>query len=355
MVILLLLAGCAPGPVALHAEEIGVVGQNAAVNGRDGGGSARVFGRSVWTYGDTTLTVPDEDGQTWHHNSVSFLDSWSPDAVPDGFTEPVDSVGAPAHLIPPTEAEHTFNAAHWDDGDCEEPCGARWAVWPGTAHWDEARQAAWIVYGLIYAEPGDFAFEGRGESVAVWRDFEAGPERPVVDAAAEHPDRLWDESEPATAASTVHEDHLYRFACAAAGLDRPCALARAALDDAQDPAGWGYWDGEGWSARADQALTLFDGAPIMSVSFNAHLDAWLLVYSPPLDGRVWARSAPELTGPWSDASLLYDPPGDDAPYDANHHPDFETDGATIFVTYSRAHGDRWFATEFPWVRITLGP
>ena len=139
---MLLLLACSPGPKVLRAEEVGVVGQSDTINGRDGGGSASVFGRSVWTYGDTTLTVEDEDGRTWHQNSVSWLESPEPGTLPEGFEEPADSVGAPAHLLPPSDEEWAFNHAHWDDGDCEEPCGARLAVWPGTPIWDEANARA---------------------------------------------------------------------------------------------------------------------------------------------------------------------------------------------------------------------
>ncbi len=61
--------------------------------------------------------------------------------------------------------------------DCKEkPCGARYVVWPGNMLFDEANNRVLVFYNLIYAEPGDFNFEGIGSSIAVWNDPD---ERPV--------------------------------------------------------------------------------------------------------------------------------------------------------------------------------
>jgi hypothetical protein len=348
-----LLACRAPGPGVVSAEEVGVVGQNDTIQGRDGGGSAMVFGRSVWTYGDTVLNVEDEWGRTWHHNSVSFTDDVDAGDGVGGFEEPVDAAGAPRHLIPPTTSEQAFNDAHWGDDCRAEPCGARWAVWPGTPVWDSDRERALILYGLVYAEPGDMNFAGMGESIAEWTDPDRDPVRPVVDPDAEHPDALWGpgEDEPGVTANIV-DDRLVSFACPQEGIDRPCRLASAPLDHIWDATAWQWWDGSAWGPR-DKAKTLFEGAPIMAVTWNAYLDAWLVVYSPPIAGAIYARTAPEITGPWSEAVKLYTVAGD-APYDAQQHPELEEqDGKVQYVTYSRATGDSWFGSEFPLVRIEL--
>jgi len=57
-----LVACTAPGPSVLSAEEVGIVAQPDTITGRDGGGGAEVFGQSVWTSGDTVLSVADENG-----------------------------------------------------------------------------------------------------------------------------------------------------------------------------------------------------------------------------------------------------------------------------------------------------
>ena len=345
--LILLLAACKPdGPPVRSAEEIGVVEQSADIQGRDGGQSARLFGRSVWTFGDTVLNVPDEEGRNWHHNSVSWTDDDDASDGLSGFVEPLDSVGAPAYLIPPTDEEAAFNDAHYDDGDCEEPCGARYAVWPGSPVWDEENAKAILFYGVIYAEPGDFNFEGRGEGIAVWSDLDATPERG---------DLIWqaDDGEWGNTAAIV-DDHLYTFSCVQQGWDRPCVLGRAPLDQILSRDAWTVWTGSGWSADSDDAETLFDGAPIMGLSYNSYLQSWLLVYSAPLSEDIVARTAPELTGPWSRETVLYTVTGEDAPYDAVQHSEWSEDGGRVeYITWSRSTGEGWFGAEFALLRVEL--
>jgi hypothetical protein len=341
LALVLLVGACRnAGPQARSAAEVGVVGQSETIDGRDGGGSALLWGRSYWIYGDTVLTVSDEYGRNWHHNSYSITDDLDPRDGITGFIEPPDPAGAPQHLIPPSPSEQTFNEAHWGDenGECDEqPCGARWAVWPGEPIWDAANDRALVFYGLIYAEPGSFNFSGVGQSIAIWTDPDGRPERPVIDPDAEHPDLLWHEGEPGWGVGgNIIDDHLYVFACD--GDDGPghdCRLARVELAGIHERAAWRYWTGDEWSADMDKVKVLFEGAPIMSVQFNEFLGEWLAVYSAPFSGKIVGRTAPELTGPWSKEGLLYDT-GDDDPYDAVAHAEYEeNDGQVLYVTYSR--------------------
>jgi hypothetical protein len=352
--LMLLVLACRPaGPRAASAEEVGLVDQNATIQGRDGGGSGLAWGAYVWVYGDTVLNEADENGINWHGNSYSITDDRDASDGVGPFVEPADGKGQPLELVAPTDAELEFNLAHWGSEGCaEEPCGARWAVWPSEPFWDEARQQAYVTYGLIYAEPGDFNFEGVGGSIAVWRDAEARPERPVIDEGAAHPDLLWGADAPSWGAtSRVEGDSFYTFACDTGFLSRPCRLARVPLDALHDVRAWEYRTREGWSGEVDEAATLFDGSSIMSLSWNAWLDAYLLVYAD--GGKVKARTAPEIWGEWSREKVLYDP-GPDDPYDVNHHAELDEDeGRVAYVTYSRPSGDGWFGTEFPLVRIEL--
>lgn len=351
---MLLLLACAPsGPAVRSAEEIGVVEQSELIQGRDGGQSAALFGRSVWAYGDTVLNVEDEEGRNWHHNSVSWTEDEDASDGLTGFVEPLDGAGAPAYLMAPTEEEAAFNDAHWDDGDCEEPCGARYAIWPGSPVWDEARQRALLFYGLIYAEPGALNFEGLGESIAIWEDPDAAPVRPEIGRIDGHPDLMWgpDEGELGNG-SAIEDDMLYTFSCPQKGLGRPCALARAPLGEVQDPDAWRWWSGKGWSRSMKDAGKLFEGAPIMSVSYNSYLQSWLVIYSPPLSRDIQARTSPELTGPWSKESCIYRVSGEDAPYDATHHEELsQEDGRVEYVTWSRSTGEGWFGAEFALLRV----
>jgi len=91
----------------------------------------------------------------------------------------------------------------------------------------------------------------------------------------------------------------------------------------------------------------------MSVTYADALSSWLLVYAPPYDGHVYARTAPQLEGPWSDAIALFHVEGD-APYDANVHTELaEGGGTTQYVTYSRPMGTALFASEHAVWRLVL--
>ncbi len=357
----LLSSGCfvaEPGPVeVLGSREVGSMQSSGAIQGRDGGGSGRVWDRAVFVFGDTVLNVSDVDGQTWHHNSFSFTDDG---AASDGIgplSEPLDAAGAPAYFIPPTAEEEDFNRAHRGE-DCTEPCGARFAVWPGEPIWDAARDRALVFYGLIYAEPGPFNFHGLGESIAVWSSFDSAPERQLARPDAEHPTLLWTEGEDAPGiGALISGDDLYAFACRERSFARPCILMSAPLERALEREAWRYWSGAGWSLDSSEALPLFDGAPIMSVHWNDYLRAYMAVYSVPLTDDVVLRVAPELSGPWSEPLLLFRADhgaADGFTYDAVAHAEFAEDGGrVIYVTYSQPTGETWFSTRFPVVRIEL--
>lgn len=348
----------APDVKVCSADEIGILGESALIVGRDGGQSALLWGRSVWVFGDTVVQVADASGETWHHNSFSFTDDLDGSDGISGLTERTDAVGSPAYLVPPTPEEETFNAAHRGD-NCLEPCGARWAVWPGEPVWDATRNRALIPYGLIYAEPGDFNFYGVGQSFAVWDSFDQTPRRPEVSPGREHPTLLFHEGEPEFGiAPRIIAGRLHIFACPSDGWERSCILGRAALDDVLVRAAWEFFDGDGWSEDWDQAADLFDGAPIMSVAWNDHLQAWTTVYAKPLADRVVLRTAPEITGPWSAEVTLFEAQrgGESWIYDAALHPEYaEENGRVQYITFSRPTGEGWFDAEFAVWRVVLDP
>jgi hypothetical protein len=353
-------AGCGgPEPAfeVVSAEERGLVAQAATIQGRDGGSSALLWGRSVWTFGDTVLNVPDEDGAQWHHNSFSITeDLVAADGIA-GFVEPPDGAGAPRYFLAPTAEEQAFNDAHDGDPCMVEPCGARWAVWPGAPVYDAARDRGIIFYGLIYAEPGSFNFHGVGTGVALWGAPDAEPERPVVSPGAEHPTLLFHEGEPDWGqAALVEGDVVYAFACVEKTFSRPCLLARVPAADVLVRDAWRFWDGADWVTDWRDAAELFDGAPILSVSWNAYLGAYLAVYAPSLENRVKARTAPALTGPWSDEATLFRTPrmGEGWTYDAVEHAEYAEDGGrVIWISYSRPNGVGWFGSELALWRVEL--
>jgi hypothetical protein len=56
-----------------------------------------------------------------------------------------------------------------------QPCGARWALWPGSIVVNPADNSALIFYMLVSARPGSFNFQAIGTSVATWQNIKQKP------------------------------------------------------------------------------------------------------------------------------------------------------------------------------------
>ena len=323
--------------------DMGTLAQNALINSRDGGGSFFFGGRSVWLFGDTLLGAPDADGAMLHSNSWS----WTTDAeLGDGilpFNEELDALGVPTAFFPLTAEEQAFNAAHRGVDNCEQtPCGARWALWPGQAIVDPVGDKALVFYHKIYAEPGLFNFHSVGSSVAVWTDTSSQPERPVLQPGAAYPTILFNETEPSFGDAALQvADTVYAYACELDVYVKPCRLGKVGVDEILNRDAWSFYAGNNiWSADVDSAIPLFNGADIMSISYNEFLQRYVAVYSEPLGTNVVMRTATSPEGPWTAARKLFEArapmSGNDWIYDAVMHPEFESDnGRVIFVTYTR--------------------
>ena len=351
------LAACHGQSPALRvrsATEIGVVATQPAIQGRDGGFSIAVWNRSVWVYGDTVLTVPDEDGATWHHNSFSITADLDASDGITGATERLDAAGAPLHFLAPTPDERAFNLAHAGE-TCEEPCNARWATWPTAAVYDPERDRVLVFYGKIYAEPGDFNFHGVGHSIAVWDGIDTLPRRPELAPGTEHPTVMFPLGDRQVGlAPTIEGEHLYAFACELAFVVHECALARVLLEQALERTAWRFWTGSDWSPDGASATVVLKTGPIMDVAWNAYLGRYTAIYSRPFDLDIVIRTAPALTGPWSDEEVLFVARSDGDVYDALPHREYaERDGKVQYITYSRPTHTAWLATEFPVVRVEL--
>jgi hypothetical protein len=69
---LLALACSGPALRVLSVTELGPIEQSAMIRGRDGGYSGRAFDHSVWLYGDTVLSMENEEGSSWCNNTASW-------------------------------------------------------------------------------------------------------------------------------------------------------------------------------------------------------------------------------------------------------------------------------------------
>jgi len=322
------------------AQDLGVIPTNPDILGRDGGYSALFRGYSVWLYGDTFIAKPNAEDQTLLSDSWSFTTDLSAQSGITGFQEQLDSAGAPTMILPLTPAEEAFNQAH-NVNDCQaQPCGARWALWPSSIVVNPSDGSALIFYMLVSARPGNFNFQGIGNSVATWQNLQQQPQRPTLNPpiVAGHPDLLFTQYEPGFgSASFISNGTLYVYGC---GYATGCRLGKVDPSSAQNRSAWSFYAGKGnWSAQIGDAVSVFNDANILSVSWNAYLQRYLAVYSPPFSQNVVMRTSANPEGPWSSEIVAFvaKQPASGNVYDALAHAEYDfNNGQTIYVTYSRS-------------------
>ncbi|HSR95575.1 MAG TPA: DUF4185 domain-containing protein [Kofleriaceae bacterium] len=347
-----------PGFKTVSFQELGLIPQPSVIRGRDGARSASLWGKSVWTFNTTVLNQNDVEGRNWHNNSFAFTDDVAGSDGVAGLTETLDAAGAPVRILGPTQDEAAYNADHAGSTCPVTPCGVYYDSRPTSLVWDADRSRALMMYELAYFEPGKDTSLGR--SVALWSALDGTPARPVV-SQGEHPTMLFRGDEPGFgAAAAVADGYLHAFACApdVSGFVSPCKLARVPLADVLVRSSWQFWDGAAFSARLEDAANLFTGHWFMTVVHSALLGRWLAVYAEPLSNAIVARSAAELSGPWSEQVLLFKTPPPSAStwtVDAALHDGYtENGGQTLYISYSRPDPNgQLFANQMVWVRVDI--
>lgn len=342
----------------VQCTDLGAIGSNPEILGRDGGYSGVFGGYAVWLYGDTFLANPNAAGQTLISDSWSFTSDFNAQEGITGFQEREDPVGAPTMLLQLAATEQAFNAAHAGNPCQQQPCGARWALWPGAMVADPTRNRALVFYQLVSAQPGNFNFQAVGYSVATWQNFADLPQRPTINPAAEHPDLLFNQNQPSFgSAALVDGDTLYAYGCYNSELSVPCVLGRVDLADVTDLSEWRFYSGNGnWSSQLSDAMCFFTANHILNVSWNDYLQRYVAVYNQPLSGNVMIRTALAPEGPWSAEVMAFEalqPAAGQSPVDdAQAHPEYNVNGGqTIFVTYT--HGTGPFTSEERLVSVQL--
>jgi len=352
--------GGPPALTVVSTSDLGTIPTNPDILGRDGAVSVLFQGYSVWLYGDTFLAQPNADGRGLISDSWSFTTDLNAADGISGFQERLDSSGAPEMILPETSAEYAFNQAHNGNPCHEQPCGARWALWPSSIVYDPVNSRALIFYMLVYAQQGSFNFQGIGNSVAIWQDFNQGPQRPdfATPIVPDHPDLMFDQNEPAFgSAAFISGGRLYIYGCGVPSNsgDKGCRLAQVDPANVQERAAWTFYAGNGqWSSQISDAVSVIPEANILSISWNEYLQQYVAVSSPPFSQDVTLRTAPQPEGPWSrevTAFVAMQPTSGNV-YDARAHSEYDLNGGqTIFVTYSRGTGD--FTSEVRLVSVEL--
>jgi hypothetical protein len=364
----LAISGCSfypsgsSGPPAdvtvVQSTDLGAIGSNPKILGRDGGYSGVFGGYAVWLFGDTFLANPNAEGQTLISDSWSFTSDFNAQDGSTGFQEREDAAGAPTMFLQLTATEQAFNAAHAGNPCQQQPCGARWALWPGAMVADPARNRALVFYQLVSAQPGNFNFQTVGYSIAPWQNFADLPQRPAINPTAEHPDLLFNQNQPSFgSAALVDGDTLYAYGCYNSELSVACVLGRVDLADVTNLSAWTFYAGDGnWSSQLSDAMWVFTANHILNVSWNDYLQRYVAIYNQPLSGNVMIRTALAPEGPWSAEVMAFEalqPAAGQSPVDdAQAHPEYNANGGqTMFVTYT--HGTGPFTSEERLVSVQL--
>lgn len=93
-----------------------------------------------------------------------------------------------------------------------------------------------------------------------------------------------------------------------------------------------------WSKEYSPSASLFDSVPNeMSAAFNPYLSCYIAIHSYLRENKIVMRIAPAITGPWSDAEVVYRPErikDDDLIYAAKEHPELAREGGRIiYITF----------------------
>jgi hypothetical protein len=351
--------GAAPDPPPVESvTDLGTLGQNAGIKGRDGGWSALWAGRSMWTFGDTVLAVPGEENDYWADNTLSSTTDLT---AADGVTlehDHLDGTGAPTEAIPLTRREARYNALHQGD-NCEvEPCNAEFALWGGPVVPDPAGNRVLLWYAKIHRIIGEPGWTSIGSGIAVW---EPGTKviRPILSPGSPDPTLLFFAGEGPLfdSGSLLVDDIVHSYGCLPGFLIQKCRLARVPLADILERSAWEFYAGNGvWSPDLSDAVVVFQAGAANSVFWDGYLGLYVNIYSQVLSNDVMYRVAESPEGPWSgDALLFRGMPGEPGTinYFALSHPEYaEGDGRTHYVTYVRATG--FFEWEFRLVQVVFG-
>lgn len=346
-----------PLPLVQSVTPLGTVTQNPVVNARDNAESALFHGKSIWAFGDTSMSVPGAKGTYWDDNSLSWTTNLD---ASGGITldhDLVDATGAPREFLPYTPAETKYNYTH-DEAHCTAtPCGAELAMWAQQVVPDEARNRLLMFYVEIWRVSGQPNWKAVGAGIAVMTP-DGKVTRPIENPNSTMPQLLWDKGDDGYIdGSVVVADTLYSYKCIPDWVAMDCNVGRVPLASALDKSQWQYYTADGsWSANEADAVMVFQGgAAGNSVFYNAYLGEYMAIYAQPFTNDIMVRVANNPWGPWSDAGLIFT---GEAGWEGNNdyaafaHPEFSTgNGQVQYVTY--VHDTGFLQQEIPLTQVVF--
>ncbi len=346
-------------PRVVSVTQLGTVQQNQVIYGRDGTFSALVDGKSVWTFGDTPMSVPGVLGNSWDDNSLSWTTDLDASKGINLNHDLLDSTGAPAEFLPYLPWEREYNYQHDKNHCTAKPCGAEFAMWDGPVIDDPARNRTLFYYYELYrGVPGMQGWDTVGGGIAVYTPGQ-GINRPIENPGSKTPTLMWGpKDEEFNSGAIVVDDTLYSYGCVGGFLVDNCQVARVLLADALDITKWTYYAGnDNWSTNPADAVTIFQGgAAANQVFYNAYLGVYMNIYNPALNNDMYFIVSRTPWGPWSKPTLLFKgetPYKGSVNYTGQVHTEFaQGNGQTEYVTY--AHPNGFLREDLPLVQVVFG-
>ncbi len=352
-------ASVPPLPKVVSVTSLGTVQQNPVIYGRDGTFSAVINGKSVWTFGDTPMSVPGKLGNYWDDNSLSWTTNLDASKGINLNHDLLDNTGAPAEFLPYLPWEAKYNYEH-DNNHCTvKPCGAEFAMWDGPVVNDPARNRTLFYYYELYrGVPGMQGWDTVGGGIAVYTPGQ-GIRRPIENRNSKTSTLLWGQTdEEFNSGALVVDDILYSYGCIGGFLVDNCQVAQVPLADALDITKWTYYAGNGvWSTNPADAVTIFQGGAAANVVFyNAYLGVYMNIYNPALTNDMYYMVSYTPWGPWSKGQFLFTgetPYQGSVNYTGQAHVEFaQGNGQTQYVTY--AHPDGFLQEDLPLTQVVFG-
>lgn len=347
-----------PIPPVESVTPLGTVIQNPVIYGRDGTFSALVGGVSLWTFGDTPMSVPGKYGDYWDDNSMSWTTNLDASQGIDLNHDLLDDTGAPAEYLPYLSWEAHYNYVHDRHHCTAKPCGAEFAMWDGPVIYDPARGRTLFFYYELWRTPNKSGWTTVGSGIAVGT-ADRRISRPIENPGSRTPTLMWGPSEVAyNCGALAVGDMLYGYGCVNGFLVMKVQVARVPLADALDKSKWTYFAGNGtWSANPSDAVVIFTGgAAANQVFYSPYLGMYMNIYNPELVNDLYYRVSYTPWGPWSNETFLYTgekPYGNNVNYTGQAHVEFaQGDGQTQYVTY--AHPTGFLREDLPVLKVVFG-
>jgi hypothetical protein len=307
-------------------NELGITGADGATS------TVLPSGDSLWLFGDTV------EGP---FKSIRGLD----------LTRLRSNTGA---IVPKQDATHGIkNFRFLSDESAKRPR----QIVPFASDEDPAVNRIWAMHGVTVG-PSVFVFYHRItllKGVDVFINFQLdgmGIARADVGdlrfkrlVAPDGSRLFWKGAEPTFGVFiTVADDYVYIWGSLATGMH----LARVRPRSIEDLASYEYLVEASdrsepnrlprWSKRFQPTAKLFDSVPNeMSAAYNPYLRKYVAYHSLHRENKIVVRTAEKLTGPWSEAQLVYRPErisDTDLIYAAKEHPELARAGGRVqYVSY----------------------